>query len=466
MYTRTPPAPDPRWLGLTMDIAFYVLLAASLARFLIRHQDTPRTPWVVALSLALAVLYALGSHRTATYDPAKSALPGPGETPRPDSVGRGVEPASAEVVDSPADATHGGGAVRTASHRSRPSGDGADSADAAAAEPLSPVGPVDGRAALWLGLVIAVWAVLVLLGPSFAWCAVPLLYLALRILPLRIAVAAVVALTVLIVVTQVRLAGWLDPNVLLAPPAVAAVATATFVFMRRQTERQAALIDDLMRTRAELAGSERRAGMLAERQRVAMEIHDTLAQGLSSQGMLLQAADRVWDAEPERARAHVRAAAGVTERNLAEARRFVHDLAPAELAENGSLAAALRTLADRAADDGIAASFASDGAPVEPPARVAAALLRIAQGALANAREHGAARTVTLTLTHLGDQIVLDVADDGRGFDPGAVAATGERGHGIPAMRARLRQFGGTLTIESAPGEGTVLSAAIPLEAS
>ncbi|MFE6859522.1 sensor histidine kinase [Nocardia sp. NPDC057668] len=463
MHSRTPPAPDARGLGLTMDIAFYVLLAASLARFLVRHQDTPRTPWVIALSLSLAVLYALGSHRTATYAPAKSARPELGVIYSPDSA-----PDPAEAAGSRVDATLVRGSGRTESHRSRPPGEATRGGglDAAAAEPLSPVGRVDARAALWLGLVIAVWAVLVVLGPSFAWCAVPLLYLALRILPLRIAVGVVAALTALIVVTQLRLAGWLDPNVLLAPPAVAAVATAMFVFMRRQTERQAALIDDLVRTRAELAGSERRAGMLAERQRVAMEIHDTLAQGLSSQGMLLQAADRVWDAEPERARTHVRAAAGVTERNLAEARRFVHDLAPAELAENGSLAAALRTLADRAAEDGIAASFASDGVPVEPPARVAAALLRIAQGALANAREHGAARTVTLTLTHLGDQIVLDIADDGRGFDPHTVTAAGERGHGLPAMRARLRQLGGTLTIESAPGEGTVLSAAIPLEPS
>lgn len=91
------------------------------------------------------------------------------------------------------------------------------------------------------------------------------------------------------------------------------------------------------------------------------------------------------------------------------------------------------------------------------------ALLRIAQGALANVREHSGARTAALTLSFLGDQVVLDVADDGHGFaEPRAAAA--QRGHGLPAMRARVRQLGGTLTIESTPGEGTVLSAAIPLE--
>ncbi len=83
-------------------------------------------------------------------------------------------------------------------------------------------------------------------------------------------------------------------------------------------------------------------------------------------------------------------------------------------------------------------------------------------------REHAGAGRASITLSYLGDQAVLDVADDGRGFTPpraGHGGGTGgDRGHGLPAMRARLRQLGGTLTVESAPGEGTVVSAAIPLE--
>ncbi|MRH90851.1 sensor histidine kinase [Nocardia sp. SYP-A9097] len=375
-----------------MDAAFYALLAASLARFLIRHYDTPRTPWVIALSILLAALYAL------------------------------------DVLSDRA-ARSGGRPWRT----------------------------------VWLAAVVAVWAVLVVLGPSFAWCAVPLLYLALRILPLRVALILAALLTGLVVVTQVRLVGWLDPNVLLAPPAVAVVATAVFVFMQRQTDRQAALIDDLMCTRRDLASTERREGMLAERQRLSMEIHDTLAQGLSSQRMLLQAAELVWAEDPGRAREHVHTAAGIADRNLAEARRFVHDLAPAELAENGSLSAALRTLAARESDGALTVCFQFDGAPTDLPARVESTLLRIAQGALANVREHADATSATITLTYLGDQVALDIADDGCGFDPRRLTSGPERGHGLPAMRARLRQFAGVLAIESAPGEGTVLSASIPL---
>ncbi|WP_079124432.1 sensor histidine kinase [Streptomyces sp. NBRC 110611] len=415
-----------------MHLAFFLLLAASLARFLLRHPGQPRTPWIVALGVALALLYVLG----------------PVLGPRTDDERRPT-----------------------------------------------------ARRLLWLGAVVSIWAVLVVLAPSFAWCAVPLFYTGLRTLPTGAASVLVGLLTAFVMVAQMRLSTGFDPNLLLAPPAIAALATAVFVHMERQTARQRALVDDLLRTRRELAATERREGTLAERQRLSMEIHDTLAQGLSSQQMLLQAAERTWDAAPDTARGHIRTATEITARNLAEARRFVHDLAPADLADGASLPQALRQLAARANESALEPAPASapaaapgvlsvrlhvDGTPAPLPDRVQSALLRIAQGALANVREHAAATTVALTLTYLGDQIVLDIADDGRGFTPAgpgtfavpgtpagpgtsagpvAPAAPGrERGHGLPAMRARVRQLGGTLTVESAPGEGTVLSAAIPLE--
>lgn len=374
-----------------MHTAFFLLLGASVARFLLRHPDEPRTPWIIALGITLALLYVLG--------PALGAAP-------------------------------------------------------------------TLRRLIWLGLVVAVWVVLVVLAPSFAWCAVPLFYTALRTLPPRAAVVLVALLTVFVVAAQLRLAQTsgsgepFDPNLLLAPPAVAALATAVFIHMERQAAAQRTLIDDLIRTRRELAATERRAGTLAERQRLSMEIHDTLAQHLSSQQMLLQAADRTWDTDPGTARAHVRTATDITARGLAEARRLVHDLAPPELADGAGLPDALRAL-DAGPD--IEVRFHLEGAPVPLPDRAEQALLRIAQGALANVREHSGARTAALTLSFLGDQVVLDVADDGHGFTQ-LRAAAGERGHGLPAMRARVRQLGGTLTIESTAGEGTVLSASIPLE--
>lgn len=326
-----------------------------------------------------------------------------------------------------------------------------------------------GRPRRWpSALVVALWVVLVLLAPSFAWCAVPLIYTALRALPAKAAIPLVAALTLLVVIAEIRLPGTADATLVLLPPTVAALATGVFLFMTRQAARQRALIADLVRTRRELAATERREGTLAERERLAMEIHDTLAQGLSSQQMLLQAADRTWEADPATARSHVRTAAEVAARNLAEARRFVHDLAPAELADGGTLDRALRALAEReSAESGLPVRFHLDGAPVPLPTAVQSALLRIAQGALANVREHAGASAAAITLSFLGDQAVLDIADDGRGFDPSPEElrpAGGARGYGLPAMRARLRQLGGTLTVESTPGEGTVVSAAIPLE--
>ncbi|MFJ8821324.1 sensor histidine kinase [Streptomyces sp. NPDC102467] len=384
-----------------MHAAFFLLLVVALARFLLRHPGGARTPWIIGLCAVLALVYVTG-------------------------LARGI-----------------------------------------AERPTT-------RQRLWLTLVVVVWVVLVALAPSFAWCAVPLFYTGLRTLPTRAALVLVTLLTGLVIAAQLRLAGRWDPDLVLGPPAVVVIATAVFLTMERQSVRQRALIDDLIRTRRELAAAERRAGTLAERQRLSMEIHDTLAQGLSSQQMLLQAAERVWESDPGKARAHVRTAESVAEHNLSEARRFVHDLAPADLAHG--LADALRAVAARESGDRLTVRVHIDamggpgsqngpGAAPHLPDRVQSALLRIAQGALANVREHSGATTAALTLTLLDDQVVLDVADDGHGFDPAALpdSPTGVRGHGVPAIRARVRQLGGALTIESAPGEGAVLSAAIPL---
>ncbi|AXU16538.1 sensor histidine kinase [Streptomyces clavuligerus] len=320
-----------------------------------------------------------------------------------------------------------------------------------------------GTERLRFALVVGCWAVTVALAPSFAWCAVPLIYTGLRSLPTRAAVALVAVVCVWVVIAEYRLSQAFDPILFLLPPVVAALATAVFVHMRRQADRLRALIDDLIRTRRELAATERREGTLAERQRLSMEIHDTLAQSLSSQQMLLQAAERLWDADPARSREHVRTAESIAERSLVEARRFVHDLAPADLAEGGGLAQALRALAGRESTDALRVRFHLEGTAVALPDQAQSALLRIAQGALANVREHADASDAALTLSHLDDQVVLDIADNGGGFVPAEVAAPGARGHGLAAMRARVRQLGGTLTVESAPGEGTVVSAAVPL---
>jgi signal transduction histidine kinase len=106
-----------------------------------------------------------------------------------------------------------------------------------------------------------------------------------------------------------------------------------------------------------------------------------------------------------------------------------------------------------------------DGAPVPIPAEVAAALVRTARGALANVVEHATAQRVAMTLTYQVDEVVLDVRDDGRGFDPARVLPKGSRGRGLAGIRERATALGGHADIESAPGEGATVSVRFPLVA-
>jgi signal transduction histidine kinase len=313
----------------------------------------------------------------------------------------------------------------------------------------------------WLGLVVLLWVALVVAAPSFASCAVPLFFVALPVLSVRATIALAAVLTAVVIVAQVRLGAAVEPSLFLTPVAIAGVTVAGYAALAAQTRRQRRLIAELVATRDALATAERTAGVLAERGRLAREIHDSLAQGFSSTRMLLQAAQRAWESDPVAARGHVARAEAATADNLAQARRVINDLTPPELAGARPLPEALRELADRAGDD-LTVTVRVDGTPgpVAPP--VAAALLRIAQGALANVREHAHARTAVLTLSYVDNGIALDVYDDGVGFEPSRVRPDGVRGNGLRLAADRLAELGGTLAVESEPGRGTVIAAAVP----
>ncbi|SFS64983.1 sensor histidine kinase [Saccharopolyspora flava] len=310
----------------------------------------------------------------------------------------------------------------------------------------------------WVGAVVVVWCALVLVAPSFGWCAVPLFFVCLRVLKPTPLIIAVVLLTAAVIFAQLRIAERVELISILVPIAVATMATAVFLELRRESERRRRLIEELVRTRGELAEAEHRAGISSERERLAREIHDTLAQGLSSIRMLLQAAERSGNAD-----GNVRRAGEIAEHDLEEARRFVRGLPPAEL-ERRSLPEALRALADRtAAESGLEVRFDVVGDPLPTGADDDAVLLRVAQGALANVREHSGARAVGVTLSYLDDEVSLDVRDDGIGFDPANPPHGAGRGFGLGGMRARAEQRGGTLVVESGAGEGTAVAVTLPL---
>jgi signal transduction histidine kinase len=209
---------------------------------------------------------------------------------------------------------------------------------------------------------------------------------------------------------------------------------------------------------AQLVAQAREAGVFDERQRMAGEIHDTLAQGLTGILAQLEAAELADGDEPRRRR-HTGLAKELARDSLAEARRSVQALRPQKL-EGARLPDAVRTLADEwKQTSGIPVRVEVDGeaTPLQPALEVV--LFRAAQEALANIAKHAQATRAGMTLTYMHDQVSLDVLDDGGGFDAGQVNGDG---YGLAAMRRRLRQVGGGLEIESTPGDGTTVSACVP----
>lgn len=216
----------------------------------------------------------------------------------------------------------------------------------------------------------------------------------------------------------------------------------------------------------ELALVQRESGAIAERTRISRDIHDTVAQALSSIRLLAHAgAARTEDAEAARTLEQVEALAGDS---LADVRRIVAALVPAELEDN-ALASALQRMLDRAHDEAELRTelHVDEGMPTLPT-DVEVALLRTAQSALANVRLHSGASRVVMSLIDSGRTVRLDLIDDGIGFDVpawerAAEAGSGSSSYGLRFMRARLRELGGGLDIESAPGEGTAISMHLPI---
>ena len=219
-----------------------------------------------------------------------------------------------------------------------------------------------------------------------------------------------------------------------------------------QSADRRAMITDLEAARAELAAVNHRAGVLAERERLAREIHDTLAQGFTSVVVLLELAESDVDTDPAAARRRLVTARETARQNLAEARGLVAALSPADL-QVAPLPEALGRLASRfTSETGLAATFSVAGTVAPLAANQEVVLLRAAQEALANVRKHAGACSVAVTLTFAPGSVVLVVADDGIGFEPAAPAA----GFGLAGMRRRVAEIGGALTVHSGPTGTTV----------
>jgi signal transduction histidine kinase len=225
----------------------------------------------------------------------------------------------------------------------------------------------------------------------------------------------------------------------------------------RQSAERARLITALEASRADVAALSHQAGVAAERARLAVEIHDTLAQGFTSIVTLLQASESEVDTNRVAANRRLALAVRTARENLAEARAMVTVLAPADLRAGEFADVVTRQVARLAEDTGVSTSCVVEGIPVNLPTTVEVVLIRALQEALANVGKHARATAVTVDLLGAEGTVTLTVSDDGIGF-----RQKDAHGYGLRGMRARAEQVGGALSIQTAPRLGTTLTLELP----
>lgn len=353
-----------------------------------------------------------------------------------------------------------------------------------------------GPAHLWLLVITGLWLALMCLDGSFTWAVFPVMFLYLHLLrPLAGVLAACVLCLLAIALPLIGPAGFglarlraegLAPGYLVGPTlgaVLAVVISFTYRALRQDAAHQFKLAEQLRAVQAELAQQQYRAGKMAERERLAREIHDTLAQGLSSIVLVSRAASGAIKAgNTELASEQLEVIEQSASSNLAEARRFIRDLASPAL--DGSLVGALTSLVASTEATQQAAGVqlrcpltvdADESAVNRLPEPLASTLVRVAQGALANVVAHSQGSQAVITLSLWPGEVALDVRDNGVGFEvpehltdiggeaPVALAEDGS-GYGLISLARRVAQVGGDLEIESSPGAGTALSVRLPVK--
>lgn len=229
---------------------------------------------------------------------------------------------------------------------------------------------------------------------------------------------------------------------------------------RAHTELEKALAENLA-LGDRLVSEAHESGIATERNRLAAEIHDTLAAALTGIVSQLEALDaELPPQDPMRRR--VRSSTEMARESLQEARRSIHALRPTALAGRSLARALEQILAGFEHTHGVAARLHVTGTPTGLPDGVEDTVVRIAREALTNVERHAVAKQVYLTLSYLGDAIALDIADDGAGFD-----AAQERpgGHGLRIMSDRAQAAGGQFEVRTEAGAGTTLTVTLPLPA-
>lgn len=323
----------------------------------------------------------------------------------------------------------------------------------------------------WLIALTVVWIADILVASAGIYLLFVLFFLYLRVLGMVWGSISVIFGTAVSVGIQIPQG--LTFGGVMGPVVSALVTVAIFYAFTRlheiNTERTA-LIRELMETREQLAETERAAGVAGERQRIAHEIHDTLAQGLSSIQMLLHAANRDLDGDINvvKARERIGLARQTAADNLQEARAMIAALQPAALSQTSLVGALDRMAQGFAAAADLNIEVEADGEVTQLPMKLEAVLLRIAQGAVGNVAKHAQATRARITVSYSDDAVRVDIVDNGVGFDVKAVESRpAGLGHiGLAAMKRRAEEVSGEVVIESSPGNGTAVSVSVPLTTS
>lgn len=324
---------------------------------------------------------------------------------------------------------------------------------------------------LWMGPMLLCWVGLLAVSANAAYIAFPLFFLELYLMKNPGGPIAVAVTLVMVVAALSWHQGYFSVGVFLGPTLAAAFAVTvvhSFQVLRHESERRRILLEELESARVHLLTAERKAGQLEERERLAAEIHDTLAQGFTSIQLLLGSAQRLLPADHDLARDLVEQARQTAGDNLNEARGLVAAMAPPDLAHSTLADALTRLAASTTERSGVQVAVAiSDGLP---PLDVdtQSVLVRVAQSAMANVVQHADASTATISLSAHDGDVRLDLSDDGQGFAIEAVTPDSGRGYGLGMMRRRLDRIGGELSLTSVPrGDqhpgGTTLTATVPV---
>jgi len=316
---------------------------------------------------------------------------------------------------------------------------------------------------------ILFWFILVNLSPNYYFALFGMFAQIFRHLPLRYAIVDTIILVGFLSYKQFADEG---QSISLADPVlwvylfmgIAGILLGVWISaIIEQSTKRRELIEQLEAAQAQLAAAERREGMLQERQRLAREIHDTLAQGFTSVVMHLEAAEQALPDKLDVLQKHLDQARDTARTSLEQARRVLQDLRP-ELLEQATLPEAITRTAQRWSEQSgipVVVTVTGERQSLHPDIEVT--LLRAAQEALSNVRKHAGAGEVRLTLSYIEDVIILDVQDDGQGVQE-ALNWPLSGGFGLQAMRERVEQLGGEVILENEPGEGTTLVVSIPVK--